>query len=266
MLRVSLLLSASLGIFVSRADPAADFFGNKLYFPLDPSRHRAPDYAKVEPGPGIFLLGFAHVMTSILPASLEAQLPALRAHGVTDLVIEEARGSEDCATFRSIARGHRVPEAFAKKWEIAYGPNYYALLRAARASGIEIVCGERRDYGQGRTDATFFHARNEYLAWGLYRMWREGRRPLLLIGAFHVNPVRELVAWLARAEGGEAPVVHAYHANEIDGRYQPSEGLLYPDIDFMIRQIGLRTDFRVESASRDPLVEFADFRTGSSLH
>jgi len=226
----------------------------RVIFTIDATRHHLPALSRwVHADSRALLLGFTHVMNSVVPAELEKQLTELQRQGVTDLVLETAEGSEDCFEFLAIATGQPPRPEFLARWEVVYGPEYYSLLRAAEISGIRVVCGDRPTVPDEHfSSEELFQLRNEFIAWTLTRMIEHGRKPLLLIGAYHVNPVQELLGWLGMHRNGAAPRLGVFHASELDGRYAPSEGLLYPDIGQMLRALGREVFFRAGSVDRHP--------------
>ncbi len=222
---------------------------------IDATRHELPrPESWVSPDSAAVLLGFTHVMNSAIPGRLRDQLRELKKLGVTDLVIESPEGSEDCRNFQSIARGEPPDSGFFEYWQIAYGPDYYSLLQSAQSLGMPVLCGDRPIAdSESQVDSNEpFHQRNEFIAWRLLEWIESGRKPLLLIGAYHVNPLQELLEWLASRRGGFRPKLDTLHASEIDGRYAPSEGLLYPDIDQMLRAFGKIIFFRAHAIERFP--------------
>ncbi len=260
------LLRALLLLFVLGTpvlSPAADRALNdqelqRVIFTIDATRHRLPPTSQwLRSDSQVLLLGFTHVMNSIVPAELESRLPEIRAAGVTDLVLESPEGSEYCRQFLEIASGAAPSSAVLERWEVVYGPSYYSLLQAAEKAGIRVVCGDRPESpGETASFEERFQLRNEHLACKLTRMIEHGRKPLLLIGAYHVNPVQELMTWLATRRGHRTLELDAFHASELDGRYAPSEGLLYPDIAQMLQALGREIFFRVNAIDRDPEASF----------
>jgi hypothetical protein len=226
----------------------------RVIFTVDATRHHLPPLSRwVQPDSQALLLGFTHVMNSVVPAELEGLLPELRITGVTDLILETPEGSQDCFEFLAIAVGHLPSAEFLAKWEVVYGPEYYSLLRAAEMAGIRVGCGDRPEVPKEHLSSEeLFQLRNEFIAWNLTRMIEEGRKPLLLIGAYHVNPVHELMGWLEMNRTGATPRLGVFHASELDGRYAPSEGLLYPDIGQMLHALGREVFFRAKAVDRRP--------------
>jgi hypothetical protein len=230
----------------------------RVIFTIDATRHRLPPTSLwLRSESQALLMGFTHVMNSIVPAELESRLREISAAGVTDLILESAEGSEYCRQFVEIARGAVPSSAVLERWEIVYGPSYYSLLQSAEKFGIRVDCGDRPTVpGETASSEELFQLRNEHLAWKLTRMVEGGRKPLLLIGAYHVNPVKELMIWLGGRRSGMKPTLDAYHASEIDGHYAPSEGLLYPDIGQMLRALGREVFFRANAIDRVPETAF----------